>query len=118
MWLFLKPFWPLIWRAAAALIVVLFVWWAWAHFVSGPYIAQGVAKEHVNTQAAINRATAAEAANKTFKADLDVLEGRYKDQGLKVVALEVATKKAQAATKAAKEALKKKEALYQSDLAY
>lgn len=62
--LFLRPFWPLIWRALAIAAVTAFGWWAWDHYIADPYIAQGAAQEHVKT-------LAAEAANKSLAAERD-----------------------------------------------
>lgn len=90
----LKPFWPLIWRAGLALVLVLTVWWAWGHFVRDPYIAQGVALEAPKT-------AAAEAANKTLVADLKKVQDAYAQQAMQVAELATRTaislEKAQAA---------------------
>ena len=66
----LRPFWPVIWRALAGIAIALTLWWAWAHFVKAPYIAEGVAQERVHTIAAERRAQAAEEANALLSDDV------------------------------------------------
>lgn len=97
--LFLRPFLPLIWRGLAVLAALGLAWWAWGHYVAGPYIAKGVAQEHVFTVAALKRAELAETANKTFEADLLALQNRYKEQGAQVAALVKKTAATQIAAK-------------------
>jgi len=74
---FLKQFWP--WIAGAIAIAVAV--WGWNHYVwtphvKDPYIAQGVAQEHLNTVKAEARAVAAEGANASLQADVGQLRAR------------------------------------------
>lgn len=95
----------LIAKALGAIAGILFLWWAWGHYVADPYIAQGVAMEQPKTEAALKRAERAEAANKTFEADLSTLQKRYEAQGTQVAALVKKTTATQIAAKKAMAAL-------------
>jgi len=63
----------------------MFFWWAWDHFVANPYIAQGEAKEHLNTVKAESRATEAEAANVTLADQKRALQTAYADQSFQLL---------------------------------
>ena len=108
--LLLKPFWPMIWRGLAVIAVIFAVWWAWGHYVKDPYIAQGVAMEHVKTVAAEARAEAAEGANKQFEADLAALNTKYEVQRAKMAELSRKTVAAVAAAQAAQAQLTEQQA--------
>lgn len=98
----IKPFWPLIWRAALVVVVAVFCYWTWGHYVKDPYIAEGVAIEHVKTEAA-------EAANKTLAADVEVLRTKVAEQNSQIAALAADEAAAKIAVAKARAALKKME---------
>ena len=75
---FLKPFWPLIWRFLVVAAVLAAGVWAWQHFVAKPYIQIGVNQEKAHTQEWKDKAEIAIAANKNLAAQLDDLRAKVK----------------------------------------
>lgn len=106
----------LIAKALGALAALVFVWWAWGHYVADPYIAQGVAQEHVLTVAAEKRATEAETANEALRADFVALSARYQAQADQVAALVKKTTATQTAAKKAIAVLAAKQAEAENEI--
>lgn len=64
--------WNLVAYAVTAMVVLGTMWWSWDHYIANPYIAKGVAQEHVQT-------VKAEAANVSLAAERDALKQQLAD---------------------------------------
>lgn len=93
--------WKSIAKGIAIVALIMFCWWAWDHYVAEPYIAKGVAQEHIKTVAEKIRADEAEAANVTLADQKRALQTAYADQ----TAATLAVSEASAAQLKAKDAL-------------
>ena len=95
MWLLIQPFLPMIGRIAAVIAVIWAVFWAWGHFVRDPYIADGIAIEHVVTAKETARADKNEAANKTLQVDVEVFRKRVGEQDASIASWKATSDKYQ-----------------------